>query len=107
MHGGPERRQGRPMEDLHLLLPPHDPPCERGGPQQHLDMPRELLRVVLHEHPCFYFSIARTQRLILQANAAFSQVMEKLQSYQARVTLNFKVSVIAIVSQIYRFALTS
>jgi hypothetical protein len=41
-------------------------------------MSRELLGVVLHELPCFYFSIVRTQRLILQADTAFSQVMENL-----------------------------
>jgi hypothetical protein len=66
------------MEDLQFLLPPHDPPCERGGPQQHLNMSRELLGVVLHELPYFYFSIVRTQRLILQVDTAFSQVMENL-----------------------------
>jgi hypothetical protein len=70
-------------------------------------MPCELLGVMLHERLCFYFSIVCTQRLILQTDAAFSHVMEKLQSYKAHVALNFKVSVIPIVSQIYRFVLTS
>jgi hypothetical protein len=64
-----------------------------GGPavQQHPDLPRELLGVALHERPGLYFSIVRAQRLVLQADAAFPQVMEKLQSYRIRVALNFEV----------------
>ncbi|CAM0951555.1 unnamed protein product [Alopecurus aequalis] len=58
--------------------------------QQAPDVPRELLGVALHERPGLYFSILRAQRLVLQADAAFPQVMEKLQSYKARVTLNFE-----------------
>ncbi|CAD6224829.1 unnamed protein product [Miscanthus lutarioriparius] len=63
-----------------------------GGPagQQHPDLPRELLGVALHERPGLYFSIVRAQRLVLQADAAFPQVMEKLQSYRIRVALNFE-----------------
>uniref|UniRef100_A0A0A9E0U1 Mediator of RNA polymerase II transcription subunit 20 n=1 Tax=Arundo donax TaxID=35708 RepID=A0A0A9E0U1_ARUDO len=61
--------------------------------QQHPDVPRELLGVALHERPGLYFSIVRAQRLVLQADAAFPQVMEKLQSYKARVALNFEVTV--------------
>uniref|UniRef100_A0A453KTG1 Mediator of RNA polymerase II transcription subunit 20 n=2 Tax=Aegilops tauschii subsp. strangulata TaxID=200361 RepID=A0A453KTG1_AEGTS len=63
-----------------------------GGAQQNLppDVPRELLGVALHERPGLYFSILRNQRLVLQADAAFSQVMEKLQSFKARVNLNFE-----------------
>lgn len=56
------------------------------------DVPGELLGVALHERPGLYFSILRTQRLVLQADAAFPQVMEKLQSYKARVSLNFEVN---------------
>jgi mediator of RNA polymerase II transcription subunit 20 len=84
-----------------------------GGPtaqqQQHQpDVPRELLGVALHERPGLYFSIVRAQRLVLQADATFSQVMEKVQSYkEARVALNFEVSMLPILSQIYRFALRS
>ncbi|OEL15047.1 Mediator of RNA polymerase II transcription subunit 20a, partial [Dichanthelium oligosanthes] len=51
---------------------------------------RELLGVALHERPGLYFSIIRNNRLVLQADAAFPQVMEKLQSYKARVALNFE-----------------
>ncbi|BAF25210.1 mediator of RNA polymerase II transcription subunit 20a [Oryza sativa Japonica Group] len=61
-----------------------------GPPQQHPDVPRELLGVALHERPGLYFSILRAHRLVLQADSAFPQVMEKLQSYKARVTLNFE-----------------
>ncbi|KAI4990573.1 mediator of RNA polymerase II transcription subunit 20a-like [Hordeum vulgare subsp. vulgare] len=63
-----------------------------GGAQQNqlADVPRELLGVALHERPGLYFSILRNQRLVLQADAAFSQVMEKLQSFKARVNLNFE-----------------
>jgi mediator of RNA polymerase II transcription subunit 20 len=64
-------------------------------------VPRELLGVALHERPGLYFSIVRAQRLALHADATFSQVMEKLQSYKARVALNFEVSVLPILSQIY------
>ena len=60
--------------------------------QQHPDLPRELLGVALHERPGLYFSIVRAARLVLQADAAFPQVMEKLQSYKARVALNFEVA---------------
>ncbi|XBJ05297.1 hypothetical protein VPH35_024113 [Triticum aestivum] len=54
------------------------------------DVPGELLGVALHEHPGLYFSILRTHRLVLQADAAFPHVMEKLQSYKARVSLDFE-----------------
>ncbi|KAF0915250.1 hypothetical protein E2562_034613 [Oryza meyeriana var. granulata] len=65
-----------------------------GGapPQLPPEIPRELLGVALHERPGLYFSILRAQRLVLQADSAFPQVMEKLQSYKARVTLNFEVT---------------
>uniref|UniRef100_I1QPC6 Mediator of RNA polymerase II transcription subunit 20 n=1 Tax=Oryza glaberrima TaxID=4538 RepID=I1QPC6_ORYGL len=66
------------------------PPRGRGPPQQHSEVPRELLGVALHERPGLYFSILRAHRLVLQADSAFPQVMEKLQSYKARVTLNFE-----------------
>ncbi|KAL6655491.1 hypothetical protein ACP70R_006317 [Stipagrostis hirtigluma subsp. patula] len=68
-------------------------PAGGGGGQQQQqlpDVPRELLGVALHERPGLYFSIVRSQRLVLQADAAFPQVMEKLQSYKARVALNFE-----------------
>ncbi|XP_047048527.1 mediator of RNA polymerase II transcription subunit 20a-like [Lolium rigidum] len=58
--------------------------------QQAPDVPRELFGVALHERPGLYFSILRNQRIVLQTDAAFPQVMEKLQSYKARVTLNFE-----------------
>ncbi|XP_072148339.1 mediator of RNA polymerase II transcription subunit 20a isoform X1 [Setaria viridis] len=58
--------------------------------QQHGDLPRELLGVALHERPGLYFSIVRLAKLVLQADATFPQVMEKLQSYKARVALNFE-----------------
>ncbi|CAN6167124.1 unnamed protein product [Urochloa humidicola] len=63
-----------------------------AGPagQQPGDLPRDLLGVALHERPGLYFSIIRTAKLVLQADAAFTQVMEKLQSYKARVALHFE-----------------
>lgn len=70
-----------------------------GQQQQHPDVPRELLGVALHERPGLYFSIVRAQRLVLQADAAFPQVMEKLQSYKARVALNFEVSLLPLLPQ--------
>ncbi|CAN6174493.1 unnamed protein product [Urochloa humidicola] len=63
-----------------------------AGPagQQPGDLPRDLLGVALHERPGLYFSIIRTAKLVHQADAAFTQVMEKLQSYKARVALHFE-----------------
>jgi mediator of RNA polymerase II transcription subunit 20 len=49
---------------------------------------------VFHRRPGLYFSIVRAQRLVLQTDAAFPQVMEKLQSYKARVALNFEVTLL-------------
>ncbi|WVZ72399.1 hypothetical protein U9M48_020866 [Paspalum notatum var. saurae] len=67
-------------------------PMTRDGAagQQNPDVPRELLGVALHERPGLYFSIVRAHHLVLQADAAFPQVMEKLQSYRVRVALNFE-----------------
>ncbi|KAJ1282455.1 hypothetical protein BS78_03G053200 [Paspalum vaginatum] len=67
-------------------------PITRDGSAGQLspDVPRELLGVALHERPGLYFSIVRAQHIVLQADAAFPQVMEKLQSYRARVSLNFE-----------------
>jgi mediator of RNA polymerase II transcription subunit 20 len=62
--------------------------------QQAPDVPRELFGVALHERPGLYFSILRNQRIVLQTDAAFPLVMEKLQSYKARVTLNFEVTLL-------------
>lgn len=74
-----------------------------GGAQQQQpnDVARELLGVALHERPGLYFSILRPQRLVLQADAAFPLVMEKLQSYKARVTLNFEVPLLLSVPFIF------
>lgn len=69
-------------------------PMTRDGAagQPHADLPRELLGVALHDRPDLFFSIVRAAKLVLQADAAFPQVMEKLQSYKARVALNFEVT---------------
>jgi mediator of RNA polymerase II transcription subunit 20 len=49
---------------------------------------------VFHRRPGLYFSIVRAQRLVLQTDIAFPQVMEKLQSYKAHVALNFEVTLL-------------
>jgi hypothetical protein len=46
---------------------------------------------VFHRRLGLYFSIVRAQRLVLETDTAFTWVMLKLQSYKARVALNFEV----------------
>jgi hypothetical protein len=49
---------------------------------------------VFHRRLGLYFSIVRAQRLVLETDAAFTRVMLKLQSYKARVALNFEVTLL-------------
>jgi mediator of RNA polymerase II transcription subunit 20 len=85
-------KDGRWKTSIYFYRPMTRDGSAAGQQQQHPDLPRELFGVALHERPGLYFSIVRAQRLVLQADAAFPQVMEKLQSYKARVALNFEVS---------------
>ncbi|KAJ6807193.1 mediator of RNA polymerase II transcription subunit 20a-like [Iris pallida] len=52
--------------------------------------PRDFLGLALQEQPNKYFFILRTHRIIVEADASIQNVMEKLQSYKARVVLNFE-----------------
>ncbi|XP_008812785.2 mediator of RNA polymerase II transcription subunit 20a-like [Phoenix dactylifera] len=54
------------------------------------DLPRDFLGIALHDHPGSYFFLLRAHRLILQADSSIQSLMEKLQSYKARVVLNFE-----------------
>ncbi|CAL9053097.1 mediator of RNA polymerase II transcription subunit 20a-like [Musa acuminata AAA Group] len=54
------------------------------------DLPRDFLGLTLHDRPGAYFFILRHHRLILQADANVQSLMDKLQSYKARVVLHFE-----------------
>ncbi|XP_074557896.1 mediator of RNA polymerase II transcription subunit 20a-like [Curcuma longa] len=54
------------------------------------DVPRDLLGIALHDRPSAYFFILRHHRIILQADANVQLLMDKLQSYKARVVLHFE-----------------
>ncbi|XP_073011265.1 mediator of RNA polymerase II transcription subunit 20a-like isoform X2 [Typha latifolia] len=54
------------------------------------DIPRDLLGLVLHDHPSKYFFVLRVHRLVVEADFSIQSIMEKLQSYKGRVVLNFE-----------------
>ncbi|KAL0909710.1 hypothetical protein M5K25_020601 [Dendrobium thyrsiflorum] len=53
---------------------------------------RDFLGLALQEQPAKYYFILRPNRIVLEADASIQVIMEKLQSYKARVTLNFETS---------------
>ncbi|XP_020582485.1 mediator of RNA polymerase II transcription subunit 20a-like isoform X2 [Phalaenopsis equestris] len=55
-----------------------------------VEHPRDFLGLALQEQPSKYYFILRPNRIVLEADASIQVVMEKLQSYKARVTLNFE-----------------
>ncbi|PKU69535.1 mediator of RNA polymerase II transcription subunit 20a [Dendrobium catenatum] len=55
-----------------------------------VDHPRDFLGLALQEQPAKYYFILRPNRIVLEADASIQVIMEKLQSYKARVTLNFE-----------------
>ncbi|PKA49582.1 Mediator of RNA polymerase II transcription subunit 20a [Apostasia shenzhenica] len=55
-----------------------------------LEHPRDFLGLALQEQPFKYYFILRSNRIVVEADASIQAVMEKLQSYKARVTLHFE-----------------
>ncbi|KAK2645181.1 hypothetical protein Ddye_020376 [Dipteronia dyeriana] len=54
------------------------------------DLPRDFLGISLPEQPNKYFFVIRAQRIVLEADSSIQTIMEKLQSYKSRVSLNFE-----------------
>ncbi|CAL9027581.1 unnamed protein product [Prunus brigantina] len=54
------------------------------------DFPRDFLGIALPEQPNKYYLIIRLQRIVLEADSSIQMIMEKLQSYKSRVSLNFE-----------------
>lgn len=55
------------------------------------EFPRDFLGISLPEQPNKYYFIIRGQRLVLEADSSIQTIMEKLQSYKSKVSLNFEV----------------
>lgn len=55
------------------------------------EFPRDFLGISLPEQPNKYYMIIRMQRIVLEADLSIQMLMEKLQSYKSRVSLNFEV----------------
>lgn len=66
-------------------------PMPRDSSAPPADVPRDFLGLALHDRPDTYFFILRAHRLVLHADASIQAIMEKLQSYKARVVFNFEV----------------
>ncbi|MCL7032454.1 hypothetical protein MKW94_015057 [Papaver nudicaule] len=54
------------------------------------DYPRDLMGVSLPEQPHKYYFILRTNRIVFEADTNIQSIMEKAQSYKARVALTFE-----------------
>ncbi|XP_043707497.1 mediator of RNA polymerase II transcription subunit 20a-like [Telopea speciosissima] len=54
------------------------------------DYPRDFLGLSLQEQPSKYYCIIRGQRIVVETDSTIQIVMEKLQSYKSRVSLNFE-----------------
>ncbi|GAB4838023.1 Mediator of RNA polymerase II transcription subunit 20a [Ancistrocladus abbreviatus] len=54
------------------------------------EFPRDFLGLSLPEEPNKYYFILRGQRLVLEADSSIQVIMDKLQSYKSRVSLNFE-----------------
>ncbi|KAL6222038.1 hypothetical protein ACLB2K_000730 [Fragaria x ananassa] len=61
-------------------------------PEQALvgEYPRDFLGIALPEQPNKYYLIIRPLRIVLEADSTITMIMEKLQSYKQRVSLNFE-----------------
>jgi len=56
------------------------------------EFPRDFLGLAIPEQPDKYYFIVRGQRIVLEADSTIQTIMEKLQSYKSRVSLNFEVT---------------
>ncbi|KAK9705533.1 hypothetical protein RND81_07G064300 [Saponaria officinalis] len=54
------------------------------------EFPRDFLGISLPDQPNKYYFIIRGQRIIFEADSNIQTIMEKLQSYKSRVSLNFE-----------------
>lgn len=52
---------------------------------------KDFLGLSLQEKPSKYYFIIRTSQLVVEAESSILAIMEKLQSYKNRVSLNFEV----------------
>lgn len=52
---------------------------------------KDFLGLSLQEKPNKYYFIIRTSQLVVEADSSILTIMEKLQSYKNRVSLNFEV----------------
>lgn len=57
------------------------------------EYPRDFLGISLQEQPNKYYLIVRGQKIVLEADSSIQMIMEKLQSYKLRVSLNFEVKI--------------
>jgi len=60
------------------------------------EFPRDFLGLAIPEQPDKYYFIVRGQRIVLEADSTIQTIMEKLQSYKSRVSLNFEVTLFSI-----------
>ncbi|XP_026447109.1 mediator of RNA polymerase II transcription subunit 20a-like [Papaver somniferum] len=54
------------------------------------DYPKDLLGVSLPEQPDKYYFVLRSHRLVFEADSNIQSIMEKAQSYKARIALTFE-----------------
>ncbi|CAA6664235.1 unnamed protein product [Spirodela intermedia] len=60
-----------------------------GGPDGPYGLPKDFLGLALQDRPDRYYFIVRG-RIVVEADSAMLAIMDKLQSYKARVSLNFE-----------------
>ncbi|WOL19319.1 hypothetical protein Cni_G28117 [Canna indica] len=88
---GGATKEGRWRTTLTFYRPmARDPSSNAATGSNPGDLPRDFLGLALHDRPDAYFFILRHNRLILQAEANVQLLMDKLQSYKARVVLHFE-----------------
>ncbi|KNA21193.1 hypothetical protein SOVF_045270 [Spinacia oleracea] len=54
------------------------------------EYPRDFLGISIPEQPNKYYFIIRAHRIVLEADLSIQTIMDKLQSYKSRVSLNFE-----------------
>ncbi|XP_052182894.1 mediator of RNA polymerase II transcription subunit 20a-like isoform X3 [Diospyros lotus] len=62
------------------------------------EFPRDFMGISLPEQPSKYYFVIRGQKIVLEAEQTIQTIMEKLQSYKTRVTLNFEMEYLPISS---------
>ncbi|KAL8159073.1 hypothetical protein V2J09_000610 [Rumex salicifolius] len=55
-----------------------------------VEFPRDFMGLSFSDQPDKYYFIIRGQRLVIEADLTIQTIMEKLQSYKQRVSLNFE-----------------